>query len=64
MAGSEISVVTKTYDLLVWLLPHLAKYTRDHRFTLGDRTEVAALAVLESQGGLGAQASRLPRKTI
>ena len=35
----EISVVTKTYDFTLWLLPHLAKFSRDHRFTLGNRLE-------------------------
>jgi hypothetical protein len=32
----EIGVVTRTYDFTLWLLPTLAKVSRDHRFTLGD----------------------------
>jgi len=43
----ELSVVTKTYDFLLWLLPHLAKFPREHRFTLGDRLEEGSLALLE-----------------
>ncbi len=43
----EISVVTKTYDLALWLLPHVAKFERQHRFTLGDRIEEGVLEILE-----------------
>lgn len=40
-------VVTKTYDLVVWLLPKLAKFPRDQRFLLGDRIENTLLDCLE-----------------
>jgi len=43
----DISVIMKTYDFTLWLLPHLAKFSRDHRFTLGNRLEEGALEVLE-----------------
>lgn len=43
----EVSAVTKTYDLLLWLLPHICNFTRQHRFTLGDRIEQRALDLLE-----------------
>jgi len=43
----EISVIVKTYDFTLWLLPHVAKFSRDHRFTLGNRLEEGALEVLE-----------------
>ena len=43
----EISVIVKTYDFTVWLLPHVAKFSRDHRFTLGKRLEEGVLEVLE-----------------
>jgi hypothetical protein len=33
-ATDEISVIVKTYDFTLWLLPHLAKFNRDCRFTL------------------------------
>ena len=42
-----LRAVTKTYDFTLWLLPHLAKFSRDHRFTLGNRLEEGALEVLE-----------------
>ena len=45
--ADEISVIAKTYDFTLWLLPHLAKFSRDHRFTLGDRLEDGALEILE-----------------
>jgi len=44
---SELSVIVKTYDFALWLLPHLAKFARDHRFTLGSRLEDGILDVLE-----------------
>jgi len=47
MKSEEISAVAKMYDFTLWLLPHLAKFSRDHRFTLGDRMEEGALEVLE-----------------
>jgi len=43
----EVSAVTKTYDFVLWLLPHLADFSRQHRFTLGDRLEEGALEILE-----------------
>ena len=44
---TELSVIVKTYDFTLWLLPHLAKFSRDHRFTLGNRLEDGALEVLD-----------------
>jgi len=43
----DVSVVVKTYDFARWLIPHLAKFSRDHRFTLGNRLEDGILDVLE-----------------
>ena len=43
----EVSAVTKTYDFVLWLLPHIAGFSRQHRFTLGDRMEEGALEILE-----------------
>lgn len=40
-------VVTKTYDLTLWILPKLAKFPRDQRFLLGDRIENMLLDILE-----------------
>ena len=45
--AEQLDVVTKTYDLALWLLPQVAKFPRAHRFTLGERMETAILDVLE-----------------
>ena len=34
-----MTVIPKTYDLLVWLLPVLAKFPRSQKFLLGDRLQ-------------------------
>lgn len=31
--------VTKAYDVLLWLINHVGKFPRSHRFVLGDRIE-------------------------
>ena len=33
------TAVTKAYDLLLWLINHVGKFPRSHRFVLGDRIE-------------------------
>ncbi len=35
------------HDLLLWLIPHLDKFPRNRRFTLGNRLEKGLLEVLE-----------------
>ena len=45
---TELSAITKTYDLVLWLLPHIAKFPREHRFTLGNRLEEGVLEILET----------------
>ncbi len=44
---NEVSAVTRTYDYTLWLLPHIAGFVRQHRFTLGNRLEEGALEILE-----------------
>jgi hypothetical protein len=39
-------VVTKAYDLLLWLLPKTAAFARTHKFTIGDRLATAGLELL------------------
>ena len=39
--------VTKAYDIVLWLVNHVGKFPRSHRFTLGDRIETKMLTVLE-----------------
>jgi len=47
MQPSVPVVVSKTYDLTLWMLPKLAKFPRDQRFLLGDRIENMLLDILE-----------------
>ena len=39
--------VNACHDLLAWMLPHLDKFPRLRRFTLGERIESGLLEVLE-----------------
>lgn len=34
----EVTAVSRTYDLILWAVPQVSKFPRDHRFGLGDRT--------------------------
>ena len=43
----ELPVIAKTYDLLKYLIPQLAKYPKDQRYLLGQRLEDQALNLLE-----------------
>jgi hypothetical protein len=36
-AGTLPTAVAKAYDVLLWLIPHVGKFPRSHRFVLGDR---------------------------
>src|SRR5271168_19370 len=33
----ELTVITKTYDLILWSCHHTGKFPRNHRFVLGER---------------------------
>ncbi|MEX5215532.1 MAG: diversity-generating retroelement protein Avd [Nitrospiraceae bacterium] len=46
--GTLPAAVTKAYDMLLWLIGHVGKFPRSHRFVLGDRIESRMLAVLEA----------------
>jgi hypothetical protein len=46
MAEKE-DLLTKTYDLLLYIIPQLAKFPRDQKFLLADRIEVHILDILE-----------------
>lgn len=41
------AAVTKAYDTLLWLINHVGKFPRSHRFVLGERIETRMLTVLE-----------------
>ncbi len=46
MAHQE-TILTLTYDFLLYLIPVLSKYPRDQKFLLGDRMETLALDILD-----------------
>ena len=41
------AVITKVYDLLLWMFPKLAKFPKDQRYLLGQRIENGLLDILE-----------------
>ena len=56
---NESPLFTRTYDLLLWLLPQATKFPRQHRFGLGERVVRRALdfqeLLLAASGRKGAQ---------
>jgi hypothetical protein len=47
MAASVPQVVQSCHELLLWIIPHIDKFPRLRRFTLGEKLETALLDVLE-----------------
>ena len=45
--SEDVNAITRTYDLLKWLMPAVSKFPKDKRYTLGLRIEDKALIVLE-----------------
>ena len=45
-ARPELSVIIKTYDFILWLLPTIDKFPRVRKFTLGDQIEKTSLDTL------------------
>ena len=43
----ELTVITKTYDLILWSDNHTGKFPRNHRFVLGERIERNLYDLLE-----------------
>ena len=46
--NEELTVITKTYDLIVWTVNHTSRFPRNHRHVLGIRIEQHAYDILES----------------
>jgi hypothetical protein len=46
LGPSSPAAVTKAYDIVLWLVGHVGKFPRSHRFVLGERIETAMLDVL------------------
>jgi hypothetical protein len=53
-------IFTKTYDLLMWLIPATTKFPREHRFVLAKAVQETALRFQERliEAGLGQQKTR------
>jgi hypothetical protein len=45
--SQELTVLTKTYDLIVWTVNHTSRFPRNHRHVLGVRIEQHLYDVLE-----------------
>jgi hypothetical protein len=48
MVNSTPKAIEDCHELLLWMIPQLDKFPRNHRFTLGDRIETGLLDVLEA----------------
>jgi hypothetical protein len=46
--AGELTVITKTYDLILWSCNHTSKFPRNHRLVLGERIERNLYALLET----------------
>jgi hypothetical protein len=43
----ELTVITKTYDLILWSCNHNSRFPRNHQFVLGERIERNLYGLLE-----------------
>jgi hypothetical protein len=46
--AEELTVITKTYDLIPWSCNHTSQFPRNHRFVLGERIEQKLYTLLET----------------
>ena len=46
--AEELTVITKTYDLILWSCNHTSQFPRNHRFVLGERIERNLYNLLET----------------
>src|SRR5438067_637166 len=44
----KLTVITKTYDLILWSCNHTSQFPRQHRFVLGERIERNLYDLLET----------------
>ena len=44
----ELTVITKTYDLILWSCNHLSQFPRNHSFVLSERIERNHYGLLET----------------
>ncbi len=43
----EVNALTKTYDLLLWIIPQLGKFPKSQKYLLGDRIETTLLDIMD-----------------
>jgi hypothetical protein len=43
----DLSIIKRTYDLILWYVPILNQMPKDHKFTLGDRVIAGLYDLLE-----------------
>lgn len=44
---TDLPIIQKTYDLILWYVPILNRLPRDHKFALGDRIVAGLYTLLE-----------------
>jgi hypothetical protein len=44
----ELTIITKTYDLILWSCQHTGRFPRNHRFVPGERIERNLYGLLET----------------
>lgn len=57
---TEMQLINKFYDLVIWTSNHVAKFPRPHKFTLGDRMQSRLYEVLETLIAAKYRRERLP----
>ena len=60
----ESPIFSRTYDLLLWLIPQAQKFPRIHRFGLGERVVRLALDFQETLIAAGLSASEKRREAL
>jgi hypothetical protein len=58
----ELTVITKTYDLILWSCNHTSRFPRNHRFVLGERIELLETLIAAEYLSERAAKSRSPSR--
>lgn len=58
---AELSVIQKVYDFTLWYVPHVNRWPRDHKFTLGDRVVNLLYHIHEELLRAKYESDKLPR---
>jgi 23S rRNA-intervening sequence protein len=58
---SDLSIIQKTYDLVKWYVPVLSRFSRDHKFGLGDRITTQLYELLEGLLLVQYEKNRIPQ---